>query len=107
MHNLISALAAGGLLGLATLASPAIAAEYTVVINNMQFGPIPAGLHVGDVIVWQNDDFLRHTATARDGSFDIDLPAHTKAQVTLKEAGKIAFFCKFHPGMTGTLTVAP
>ena len=107
MSRLLSALVAGGLIGLALLAGPVAAAEYTVVLDKMQFGPTPVGLHVGDVIVWQNNDFLRHTATARDGSFDIDLPPHTKASLTLTKAGTIAFFCKFHPGMTGTLTVAP
>jgi plastocyanin len=94
-------------MGLALLAGPVAAAQYTVVLDKMHFGPTPAGLHVGDVIIWQNDDFLRHTATARDGSFDVDLPPHTKASLTLTKAGTIAFYCKFHPGMTGTLTVAP
>jgi plastocyanin len=105
MAAILKVLAAGGLTALALLASPALAAEYTVTLQSMKFGPTPSGLHVGDVIVWQNNDFLRHTATARDGSFDIDLPPHTQAKLTLAKAGTIAFFCKFHPGMTGTLTV--
>lgn len=91
----------------ALLAAPALAADYTVVIKNMKFGPAPSGLHVGDVVTWQNDDILRHTATARDKSFDIDLPPHSSKELTLKKAGTFAFYCKFHPGMTGTLVVAP
>ena len=62
---------------------------------------------MGDVIVWQNNDILRHTATARDGSFDVDLPPGTSSRLTLATAGSFAFFCKFHPGMTGTLVVVP
>jgi plastocyanin len=83
------------------------ATEYSVVIENLKFGPLPADLHVGDVIVWQNKDLFRHTATARDDSFDVDLPAGAEGKMTLEHAGTFDFFCRFHPGMTGTLAVSP
>ena len=100
---LIAASAGAALLA----ASPAIAAPstYTVVIDKMKFGPVPATLHVGDSIVWVNRDFLRHTATAADHSFDADLPPGAKATVKLKKAGAIAFSCRYHPGMRGVLQV--
>ncbi|HET7412957.1 MAG TPA: cupredoxin domain-containing protein [Pararhizobium sp.] len=91
----------------APISGTAFAAEHTITIKNMKFGPVPSGLHVGDVIVWKNDDILRHTATARDKSFDVDLPPHSTKELTLKKAGTLAFYCRFHPGMTGTLVVAP
>lgn len=102
----------GAALGLAlsvmALAMPAVAAStYTVVIDKMKFGPVPAELHVGDTIVWQNKDILRHTATARDKSFDVDLPPGAEGQTVLGTAGTFDFFCRFHPGMKGTLTVSP
>jgi len=97
----LSAALAGAMPGLAA------AAQYTVVLDKMKFGPVPANLHVGDVIVWQNNDLFRHTATARDKSFDVDLPAHGQGTLTLTVAGTIPFFCKFHPGMTGQLVVSP
>jgi plastocyanin len=80
---------------------------YTVGIDNMKFGAVPAGLHPGDVIVWENRDIFRHTATAKDGSFNIDLPVRTKGKTVVKKAGAIPFFCKYHPGMKGVLKVAP
>lgn len=89
------------------LAGGAGAEEYRIVIDKMKFGPVPAELHVGDTIVWENHDILRHTATARDKSFDVDLPAGAQASMQMTAAGDIAFFCRFHPGMTGTLKVAP
>jgi plastocyanin len=92
---------------IAPLVSASAAAEYTVVVSKMKFGPVPAELHPGDTIVWQNDDIFRHTATARDGSFDVDLPAKTSATMVVGDPGSIDFFCRFHPGMTGTLVVAP
>ena len=54
-----------------------------------------------------NSDILRHTATATDGSFDIDLPAGAKGRAILKRAGGVAYVCRFHPGMKGRLEVAP
>ena len=101
------ALAAAISLGGALAAGAVAAAEYTIVIENMAFGPVPAELRVGDTIVWKNDDLFRHTATARDKSFDIDLPAHSEARLVLDTAGSVAFFCKLHPGMKDTLVVAP
>jgi plastocyanin len=97
---LAAALVAAGSIG-------ATAAQYTIVLQQMKFGPVPATLHPGDTIVWQNDDILRHSATARDKSFDIDLPAKSSATMTVGAAGTVAFYCKFHPGMTGTLVITP
>jgi plastocyanin len=85
----------------------ALAADYTVIVDKLKFGALPAELHPGDVIIWQNDDILRHSATARDKSFDVDLPAKTSARMTVGAAGSVDFFCKFHPGMKGTLVIAP
>jgi plastocyanin len=89
------------------LAPPAMAAPhtYTVVIDAMKFEPTPARLRVGDTIVWVNRDMFRHTVTARNGAFDVDLEAGAKRSTVIKAAGKIAFYCRFHPGMTGSLTV--
>jgi plastocyanin len=87
--------------------SPAAAAprSYTIVIEKLKFGPLPAELHKGDSIVWVNRDFLRHTATAEDHSFDADLPAGAKATIVLRKSGTIAFVCRYHPGMRGVLHV--
>jgi len=80
---------------------------YTIVIDKMAFGPSPNGLHIGDAIMWVNHDLFRHTATAADGSFDLDLPPGKNGRVMLKRAGTVAFSCTFHPGMKGALVVLP
>ena len=89
-------------------ASPAAAASrvHTVVNDKMKFGPVPAGIRSGDVIVWINKDFLKHTATARDKSFNVELPPRTSGKTVIRHAGTIAFYCIYHPGMTGSLSVA-
>ena len=89
-------------------ASPAAAAPrvHTIVIDKMKFGQLPAGIRSGDTILWINKDFLRHTATARDKSFNLVLPPRTSGKIVIKHSGTIAFYCIYHPGMTGSLNVA-
>lgn len=93
---------------LLSVPQPVAAAPQThvVTIEKMKFGVLPAGVKAGDTIVWDNRDMFRHTATARDGSFDVDLPAGAKGRTLVRKAGAISFVCKFHPGMTGVLKVA-
>ena len=87
--------------------SPAAAAPrtYTVVIDKLKFGPLPTQLHKGDTIIWANKDILRHTATAADHSFDVDLQPGKAGKIVLKKTGTIPFTCRFHPGMRGVLQV--
>lgn len=78
-----------------------------IVLENVGFGPVPADARVGDVIDWVNRDFVAHTATARDGSFDIELPPGKAVALPLRRAGTVKFYCRYHPNMTGELTIAP
>jgi len=80
---------------------------YVIETNKLMFGPAPAELQVDDIIEWRNSDIFRHTATASDGSFDIDLLPGAKGQTVLKRPGVIDYTCRFHPGMKGRLEVAP
>ena len=92
----------------ALLLSPPLAAAprtHVVTIDKMKFGAVPAGLKAGDTIVWQNRDMFRHTATARDGSFNVDLAAGAKGKTLLRKPGTLDFTCKYHPGMRGVLKV--
>ena len=101
---LLTAAAAGVLL---PAAWPAAAAPRThvVVVDKMKFGPLPQQVRRGDVIVWDNRDMFRHSATAR-GKFDIDLPAGKKVSARVETTGAIPFVCKYHPGMKAVLRVA-
>jgi plastocyanin len=79
---------------------------FTVVMDNMVFGALPKDAKVGDVIIWDNRDTVQHTATARDGSFDVRLQPNKKGRTTLKKAGNLAIYCIYHPMMRTTLKVA-
>lgn len=96
-------LAAAVLLALPLAPAAAAPAVHTIVIDKMKFGPVPANLRAGDVILWVNRDLFRHTATARDGSFNIDLQPKASGRTTVSRKGAIPFFCKFHPGMKGVI----
>jgi len=92
----------------AALAARPAAADPTVHvirIADMRFGPAPAGVRVGDAIEWVNADLFEHTATARDRSFDLDLKPGATARIVVRSAGEIAYYCRFHPGMTGRIVV--
>lgn len=99
------ALAAVGGIAPATAAGAASAPHvHVVVIDKMAFGPMPVDVRAGDIIEWANHGILEHTATARDGSFDIDLKPGATARMTAK-AGSFIVFCKFHPTMQANLVV--
>jgi plastocyanin len=91
------------------LPCPAAAAPQThvVVIDKMKFLSVPAKVRAGDVIVWVNRDMFRHTATARNGSFNVDLAPGARGKTAVRSSGAISFFCKYHPGMRGVLRVTP
>lgn len=90
------------------LPAPAAAAPQThvIVIDKMKFGPAPAGVRQGDTIVWINRDLFRHSATAADKSFDLDLPPGARKRSLVRRTGAIAILCKYHPGMRSVVRVA-
>jgi plastocyanin len=77
-----------------------------IVVDQLAFGKSPDDLHVGDTVQWVNHDMFEHTATAKDGQFDLDLPPGSTRQVVLQRTGIIQYYCKFHTGMTGQMTVS-
>jgi plastocyanin len=48
---------------------------HEIEIDKLAVGPAPEVLHVNDIVEWVNADIFQHTATAADGSFDVDLPS--------------------------------
>lgn len=100
-HRPLYAAALGVLLPVA-LPAPAAAATYVVVIDQMKYTPVPP-LKVGDTIVFENKDMFRHTVTASNNSFDLDLPPGARGALHINSAGHAAFYCKYHPGMRGTM----
>ena len=90
------------------LVAPAEAAPraHLIVMEKMKFVSVPASVRRGDVILWENRDMFRHSATAKNGAFNVDLAPGAKGRTVVRKAGAIAFVCKYHPGMRGVLQVS-
>jgi|SRR5579872_1987241 len=86
-------------------AIPASAETIRVEVKDLAFSPAQVTAHVGDTVEWANADFIAHTATAKNHDWDVSLPASKTGKVVLKKAGTVAYFCRFHPNMTGQITV--
>jgi plastocyanin len=99
-------LATGAALTLAASVS-AHAATVQITMENLVISPAEASATIGDTIEWINKDVLAHTATARNGDFDVNLPSKKTGTVVLKKAGAVEYYCRYHPNMKATLTVTP
>jgi plastocyanin len=87
----------------ASAAGVAHAGTVEIAIKDMKFTPAKVAAHVGDTIVWTNGDFVAHTATARDKSWDVTIAPGKSASITVTAAGSFAYFCRFHPMMVGEI----
>ncbi len=76
-------------------------------MENLVIAPAEVTAKVGDTIEWVNKDVVAHTATARNGDWDVMLPPKKSGTVVLKKAGTVEYYCRFHPNMKATLTVTP
>ena len=86
---------------------PAPAATIQISMENLEIMPAQASARVGDTIEWINKDVLAHTATARNGDFDVMLPPKKSGTLVVKKAGTFEYYCRFHPNMKATLNVTP
>ena len=94
--------------GMMACAAPALAADtIRVMIDKLKFSPAEVSAHVGDTIEWVSSDFVAHTASARNKDWDVAIPAKGTGRVTLQHAGDFDYFCRFHPNMTGRISVVP
>jgi plastocyanin len=83
------------------------AATIQISMENLAIAPAEATAKVGDIIEWINKDVFAHTATARNGDWDVTMPPKKTVTLVLKKAGTVDYYCRFHPNMKATLTVAP
>ena len=92
---------------LAVSSAGAAAAEtISVMIKGLKFTPAEITVHVGDTIVWTNQDFVAHTATARDKAWDVMVPAGKSGSLKIETASDAEYFCRFHPMMKGKISAA-
>ena len=89
------------------LSVPAHAATIQITMENLVIAPSEASAKVGDTIEWINKDVFAHTATARNGDFDVTMPPNKTVTFVLKKAGTVDYYCRFHPNMKAVLRIEP
>ena len=88
-------------------AVPAHAATITIVMDKLVISPAEATAKVGDTLELVNKDVLAHTATAKNGDFDVMMPPNKTVTYVLKKAGTVDYYCRFHPNMKAILKIEP
>lgn len=94
-------------LALSIIAVPAHAATIQIVMQNLVFVPAEISAKVGDTIEWVNKDAFLHSATARNGDFDVNLPPKKTVTSVLSKAGTVEYYCRYHPNMKAVLKITP
>ena len=100
-------LAGATMLAIGLMSVSAHAATIRISMENLVISPAVAAAKVGDIVEWINNDVFAHTATARNGDWEVTLPPKKTGSTVLKKAGTIDYYCRFHPNMKATLTVEP
>lgn len=90
---------------LAAMVAPAHAETIVITMENLEISPADVSAKVGDTIEWINKDVFAHTATAKNGDFDVTLPPKKSATFVLKKSGTVDYYCRYHPNMKATLKI--
>jgi len=89
-----------------TPATKRTAKTHTITIKNSKYTPASLTIHVGDTIIWKNDDDKDHTVIADDKSFKSEnISSGDNYTFAFKKAGTFKYGCKYHPREKGTITV--
>src|SRR6266851_6811952 len=83
------------------------AATIQITMEDLVISPAEASAKVGDTIEWINKDIFAHTATARNGDWDVTMPPKKTITSVLNKAGTVEYYCRFHPNMKASLVIAP
>ena len=87
-------------------AAPATPSTVEVAIEGFAFQPAEIKIAVGSTITWYNEDSAAHTVTARDKTFDSGSQSGGATfSYKFGEKGTFAYYCQFHPSMTGKVIV--
>jgi plastocyanin len=80
--------------------------RHEIAIRNFTFEPAQLSVTRGDTIVFSNTDFLPHTATARDSTWDSkSIDGGKMWSVVTNAPGTHEYYCVFHPTMRATVVV--
>jgi plastocyanin len=84
----------------------ATAKTIQILMDQIAFVPSAATVAVGDTIAWINRDVVAHTATARNGDWDVTIQAGETQTLVVRKPGQVDYYCRFHPNMTGRIQIS-
>lgn len=108
MRTLPKLAVALGCLGLLSSTAGPVQAQQagpTVSIKDFVYSPADVAVQAGQAITIANQDGFPHTVTARDGAFDLDVPANGTVTLTISQPGAFPYTCTYHPGQHNPATV--
>jgi plastocyanin len=70
----------------------------TINIKDFKNDPGKLAVKVGEAVTIKNSDQTPHTVTAKDGSFNVDVPPGGQATLTVSKPGAHPYDCTYHPG---------
>jgi plastocyanin len=93
----------------AMLARPASAESQIrrIEMSGMAFAPAQVTVRAGDTVEWDNGDPFAHTATSKDGGFDVSVSPGRKGDAVMTRPGTFNYVCRYHPNMEGRIVVKP
>src|SRR5215207_1928812 len=81
----------------AMLTQPASAETHRVDMKGVAFAPAQITVRVGDTLEWSNGDIAAHTATSKEGGFDVNVPPGRMGSTVVNQAGSLGYTCRYHP----------
>ena len=76
-------------------------------MKSVSFAPAQVTARAGDILEWNNSDIVAHTATSKEGGFDVNVVPGQKGSTVVKGSGTFDYICRYHPNMTGQIVVQP
>jgi plastocyanin len=93
--------------GASATASSAAGGAAAVTISDFAFHAPELTIPAGTTVTWTNDDGVRHSVDATDGTFGSErLARGDSVQFTFETDGTFAYVCNIHPDMNGTIIVS-
>ena len=108
-RDALGSLAAAVGLAAATLTQPASAEgqAHRIEMKDVAFAPAQIAVRRGDTVEWANGDIVAHTATSKEGGFDINVLPDRKSIAVMRQPGTFSYTCRYHPNMEGQVVVKP
>jgi len=76
-------------------------------LGNRAYSPPDLNVRTGTTVTWTNSDRDSHTTTSDAAGWNSGtISPGRQFSFTFQSAGEFRYHCSFHPGMTGTVTVA-